>query len=438
MRISLFGLGYVGTVSAACLAASGHEVVGLDVNARKLDTLRSGRAPVIEPGLDELVAEATAAGRLRVTDDVQAAVGASDVSLVCVGTPNRPNGSIDLAAVETVCRQIGEALASKDDYHVVVIRSTVLPGTVRNRLVPVIEGAAGKTAGAGFGVSMNPEFLRETSAVADFFGPSVTVIGELDERSGNAVEAIYDAIDAPVVRVDLETAEMVKYANNAFHATKVIFANEIGNLAKAHGIDGRRVMDILCQDSQLNISPAYLRPGYAFGGSCLPKDTRALVYRAKELDVEAPLLGALLPSNELHIRRAIEFVERSGHKKVGILGLSFKAGTDDVRESPMVPLVETLVGRGYEVAVYDEHVRLSKLVGSNKSFLEEEIPHIAQLMRSDLDEVVAESEVVVVGNSTPAFRSVPGRLRSDQLLVDLVGMDGGATATRGAYEGICW
>lgn len=438
MKISLFGLGYVGTVSAACLAAVGHDVIGVDVNQGKLATIRSGRAPVIEPGLDQLVGEVTASGRLEVTDDVAVAIARSDVSMVCVGTPSRRNGSLDLAAVEHVCRQIGEAIKSGDEYHVIIIRSTVLPGTVRDRLIPIVESASGKVAGEEFGISMNPEFLRETSAVADFYGPSVTVIGELDEKSGDVVEEIYRKVDAPVVRVPLETAEMVKYANNAFHATKVTFANEIGNLAKVHGVDGRDVMDILCRDHQLNISPAYLRPGYAFGGSCLPKDTRALVYRAKEMDVEAPLLASLLPSNEIHTRRAVEAVERSGHKKVGVLGLSFKAGTDDVRESPMVPVVETLVGRGYEVTIYDEHVRLSKLVGSNKSFLEEEIPHIASLMRSDLQSIVDHSEVVVIGNNTAAFRAVPGLLRHDQLLIDLVGLEGGAAATQGSYEGICW
>ena len=438
MRISLLGLGYVGTVTAACLAAMGHDVIGVEINQRKLDTLRSGRAPVIEPGLDQLVAESTESGRLEVTDDVFDAVGRSDLTMVCVGTPNRPNGSLDLTAVEHVCRQIGEAIASTAAYHVTVIRSTVLPGTVRDRLIPVVEAASGKVVGGGFGVVMNPEFLREASAVADFYGPSVTVIGEFDEKSGATVEEIYRDIDAPVVRVSLETAEMVKYANNAFHATKVTFANEIGNLAKAHGVDGRDVMEILCQDNQLNISSAYLRPGYAFGGSCLPKDTRALVYRAKERDVESPLLASLLPSNEIHTRRAVESVENSGRRKVGILGLSFKAGTDDVRESPMVPLVETLVGRGYDVAVYDEHVRLSKLVGSNKSFLEEEIPHIASLMKSDLQAVIDESEVVVVGNNTEAFRAVPGLLRRDQMLLDLVGLEGGSDATQGEYEGICW
>lgn len=438
MRISLFGLGYVGSVSAACMAAAGHEVIGVDINELKLDTIRSGRAPVIEPGLDDLIAEVTESGRLEVTNNVAKAIDLSEVSLVCVGTPSQPNGNLDLTAVERVCTEIGEALAAKPEYHVVTVRSTVLPGTVRGRLVPLLESAAGKTAGADFGVAMNPEFLRETTGIKDFYEPSLTVIGELDERSGDVVEQIYAGVDAPVARVPLETAELVKYANNAFHATKVTFANEVGNLAKAHGIDGREVMDLLCRDYQLNISPAYLRPGYAFGGSCLPKDTRALVYRAKEMDVEAPLLQSLLPSNERHARRAIEVVERSGHKKVGVLGLSFKAGTDDVRESPMVPLIETLVGRGYDVKVYDEQVRLSRLVGSNKSFLEEEIPHIASLMRSDLDKLVAESDVVVVGNNSPAFRCVPAKLRPGQLMVDLVGLDGGADATRGSYEGICW
>ncbi len=438
MRISLFGLGYVGTVSAACLAVLGHDVIGVDVNQRKLDTLRSGRAPVIEPGLDAVVAEAIESGRLEVTGDVPEAVTRSEVSMVCVGTPNRANGSLDLAAVEHVCRQIGDAIESASGYHTIVIRSTVLPGTVRDRVIPVIEAASGKLAGEGFGIVMNPEFLRETSAVADFFGPSVTVIGELDERSGSVVERIYRKVDAPVVRVPLETAEMVKYANNAFHATKVTFANEIGNLAKAHGVDGRDVMEILCRDDQLNISTAYLRPGYAFGGSCLPKDTRALVYRAKEKDVESPLLASLLPSNEIHTRRAIEFVERSGLKKVAVLGLSFKAGTDDVRESPMVPLVETLVGRGYEISVYDEEVRLSKLVGSNKTYLEQEIPHIANLMISDLGRAVTENDVIVIGNGAAAFRAVPAKLRSDQVLIDLVGLEGGAAATGARYEGICW
>jgi GDP-mannose 6-dehydrogenase len=435
MKIALFGLGYVGSVTAACLAALGHDVIGVDVNRGKVDSINSGHPPVLEPGLGDLVAQATSSGRLRATDDPAEAVEASTISLVCVGTPSRMNGSLDLATVEAVCGQIGEALATKGDYHVVTIRSTVLPGTVRERLLPILESASAKRVGVDFGLAMNPEFLREASAISDFYQPSVTVIGEFDERSGGTVEDMYEQVVAPVARVALETAEMAKYANNAFHATKIAFANEVGALAKAHGIDGREVMDILIQDKQLNISPAYLRPGYAFGGSCLPKDTRALLYRSKEMDIESPLLASLLVSNQLHANRAIDFVERSGFKKVGVLGLSFKAGTDDVRESPMVPLVETLVGRGYQVAVYDEHVRLSKLIGSNKTFLEQEIPHIASLMSSDLQEVISQNEVIVVGNASAAFRDVPGQLRSDQLLIDLVGLD---PVTEGGYEGICW
>jgi len=439
MRISLFGLGYVGSVSSAGLATLGHEMTGVDVNEQKLATIRSGRAPVVEPGLDDLVAKAVDSSQLEVTADAAAAVQASAISVICVGTPSRSNGSLDLAAVEKVCAEIGAALAVKSSYHLVVIRSTVLPGTVRDVLIPILEASSAKSAGPDFGVCMNPEFLRETSAVADFFDPSLTIIGELDERSGTLAASMFEGIGAPILRVPLETAEMVKYANNAFHATKVVFANEIGNLAKAHGIDGRQVMDILCRDSQLNISPAYLRPGYSFGGSCLPKDLRALVYRAKERDLELPLLRSVLPSNEIHTRRAIEMVESSGYRDVAVLGLSFKPETDDVRESPMVPLIETLVGRGYRVSVFDEHVRLSRLVGANKSYLEEVIPHIATLMRTDLEEIVSANDIIVVANNTEAFRAVPAMLRPGQLLIDLVGIDAGTTIdTEGDYAGICW
>ena len=438
MKLSLYGLGYVGSVTAACLADQGHSVIGVDVNEAKVATFNAGRSPVLEPGLDELIAGMVAQGRLFATTYSNEAVGRSEVSLVCVGTPNNENGSLDLSAVEGVCREIGSALRDRDEYHVVIIRSTVLPGSTRDRIIPALEDSSGKTAGRDFGVVMNPEFLRETTAISDFRKPSATVIGEFDARAGDVAAAIYAGIDAPIWRVPLETAEMVKYANNAFHATKVAFANEIGSLAKSHGVDGRDVMEILCSDTQLNISPAYLRPGYAFGGSCLPKDVRALVYRAKIEDVEVPLLQSLLPSNEIHTRRAIQFVERSGRKKVGVLGLSFKAGTDDVRESPMVPLIETLVGRGYDVTVFDEDVRLSRLVGSNKSFIEQEIPHIASLMETDLDRVLSQSEIIVIGNSTAAFRDVPGKARPDQLVIDLVGLDEEGSGETGNYEGICW
>jgi GDP-mannose 6-dehydrogenase len=438
MRVSVFGLGYVGSVSAACLAADGHEVVGVDVNPLKLETLRLGRSPVIEPGLDDLIAASVKEGRLRVTDDALSAVLASDVTLVCVGTPGMRNGSLDAAAILNVCGEIATAMAAKSEYHTAVVRSSVLPGTIRDRVLPLMETAAGRTAGTDFGLAANPEFLREASAIDDFYHPSFTLIGALDERSGDLVEELYGSVQAPILRTAIETAEMVKYASNAFHATKVTFANEIGGLAKAHGVDGRDVMDILCQDRQLNISTAYLRPGFAFGGSCLPKDTRALAYRAKERDLDTPLLHALIASNESHIRRAIEMIEAAGRKRIAVLGLSFKPGTDDVRESPAVPLIEALVGRGYHVRVYDEHVHPDKLVGANRAFLEEEIPHITALMKPTLEDALAGSEVVVVTNGSAEFKRVPSLVGTDQILIDLVGIAGAAETTRGTYEGISW
>jgi GDP-mannose 6-dehydrogenase len=438
MRVSVFGLGYVGTVSAACLAADGHEVIGVDVNPLKLEALSLGQSPVSEPGLDDLVAATVKAGRFRVTDDALTAVLSSDVTLVCVGTPGLSNGGLDATAILKVCGEIATAMAAKSEYHATVVRSSVLPGTIRDRVLPLMENAAGRTAGSDFGLAANPEFLREASAIDDFYHPSFTLIGALDERCGALVEQLYGSVEAPVLRTTIETAEMVKYASNAFHATKVTFANEIGAVAKIHGIDGRDVMDILCQDRQLNISAAYLRPGFAFGGSCLPKDTRALAYRAKERDLDTPLLHAVMASNESQIRRGIEMIEATGRKRVAVLGLSFKPGTDDVRESPAVPLVETLVGRGYDVRVYDEHVHPGRLVGANRAFLEEEIPHITALMESTLEEVLAGSDVIVVTNGSAEFKRIPELVQADQILIDLVGIVGADEATRGTYEGISW
>lgn len=438
MKVSVFGLGYVGAVSAACLAKCGHQVIGVDVNAGKVAAIAAGRSSVVEPGLDELVHAAVAAGRLSATTDAEQAVLATDVSLICVGTPSNGNGSLGLQYIENVARQIGAALRRAAQYHVVVVRSTVLPGTVEEHLVPILEETSGRRAGRDFGVSMNPEFLRESSAVEDYFHPSQIVIGEWDARSGEVVQKLYAGIEAEVVRTGVRAAEMVKYVNNAFHALKIAFANEIGNLCKAHGIDGREVMRIFCQDRRLNISPAYLRPGYAFGGSCLPKDLRALAHRAKRSDVECPLLSAAIESNTQQIARGIELVERTGRKRIGVLGLSFKAGTDDVRESPAVPLIETLLGRGYEVAVYDEHVRPERLIGANKAYLVRELPHIASLMRESLDEVMAEAEVLVIAHDAKAFRQAPEMARRDQIVIDLVGTCHVNGHAKENYEGICW
>jgi GDP-mannose 6-dehydrogenase len=438
MNVTVFGLGYVGCVSVGCLARDGHRVTGVDVNPEKVAMTAAGRSPVLEPRLNGLIADAAKTGRLTSTTEVEAAVRRSDVSIVCVGTPSNGNGSLNLEYAERVCSQIGAALATTDRYHVVSIRSTVLPGTTESRLIPLLERHSGRKAGVDFGVCMNPEFLREGTAIDDYDQPCHIIIGELDSRSGDAVATLYASIAAPVVRTSIRAAEMVKYVNNAFHAVKVVFANEIGSLCKAHGIDGREVMDIFCQDRRLNISPAYLKPGFAFGGSCLPKDLRALVYRAKDRDVDVPLLAAALNSNAKQVQRGIHMVESTGRKKVGVLGLTFKAGTDDVRESPTVSLVETLVGRGYQVSVYDEHVEPARLMGSNKAFLERELPHIASLMRGSLDEVTSQAEVVVVTNRSPAFERVGLGMREGQILIDLAGIPVATHTMRAGYEGISW
>jgi GDP-mannose 6-dehydrogenase len=438
MKISVFGLGYVGCVTAACLARDNHTVIGVDINPMKVELLGSGQSPVIEPGLDELICEVVKNGRLQVSLDSQAAVHQSDVSLVCVGTPSNDNGSLKFEYVENVCREIGAALSTKQKYHLVVIRSTVLPGTVEQKLIPLLEEYSGLKASMDFGVCMNPEFLREGSAIEDYYHPSLIVVGELDQRSGDIMEELYSPLNVPLTRTKIRVAEMVKYTSNAYHALKVVFANEIGNLAKANGIDGQEVMDIFIQDRQLNISPTYLMPGFAFGGSCLPKDLRAILYRAKELDVDCPLLSAILPSNQNQIEYGIKLIEKTGSKKVGILGLSFKAGTDDLRESPTITLAETLLGRGYHIQIFDEKLNLSKLVGANKLFLEKQLPHIASLLCPSIEEVISQSQVVVITNGSHAFRSVPELMHNGQTLIDLVGIAKSVDGTQAAYEGICW
>jgi GDP-mannose 6-dehydrogenase len=437
VKLSVFGLGYVGCVSAACLADAGNEVIGVDVNPTKVEIINAGKSPIVEAGIDELIAKVVRAGRLVATTDSARACRDSDLSLVCVGTPSNQNGSLDLRHVQQVCREIGAALKTKDERHVVVIRSTMLPGTVQNTVVPALEETSGKKAGTGFGICINPEFLREGSSLKDYYAPPFTLIGADDEQTASAVRRLYANINAPVFITALKTAEMVKYVCNCFHALKVSFANEVGNICKALEIDSHEVMHVFCQDTKLNLSPYYLKPGFAFGGSCLPKDLRAINYKAKELDVETPLLAAFLPSNRIQIERAIEMVLRSGKKRVGVLGFSFKAGTDDLRESPMVTLIETLIGKGFEVAIYDRDVSLAKLFGANKEYIEREIPHISKLMRDTIDGVLTDSEIVIIGNQAEEFRSVGDRLRMDQQLIDLVRLFDGRTSNE-KYQGICW
>jgi GDP-mannose 6-dehydrogenase len=430
-------LGYVGCVSAACFAREGHEVLGVDVNETKVSIINEGRSPIVEAGVGELIGEMVAAERLRATTDVAGAVVATDLSLVCVGTPSNANGSLDLSYVKRVCQQIGAAIEGKRERHTVVVRSTMLPGTIEAMIVPTLEVYSGKKAGRDFGVAVNPEFLREGTSLKDFYSPPFTLIGADEEDVAAAVGVLYKGVDAPVFVTSTKSAEMVKYASNCFHAVKVAFANEVGNVCKALGIDSHEVMHVFCQDAKLNLSPYYLKPGFAFGGSCLPKDLRAVVYKARELDVEVPLLQSILPSNEAQVRRAIEMVLRAGRRRVGILGMSFKAGTDDLRESPIVSLIETLIGKGMQISIYDRDVSLAKLFGANKEYIEREIPHISQLMRESVEEVLENSDTIVVGNKAEEFRAVEGRLREGQLLIDLVRLFDGRTTGPG-YEGICW
>ncbi|HET7111386.1 MAG TPA: UDP-glucose/GDP-mannose dehydrogenase family protein, partial [Gemmatimonadales bacterium] len=418
--ISVFGLGYVGCVSAACFAKEGHAVTGVDVNPAKVDMINAGKATIVEAGIGELVAEMAQSGRLRATTSVEDAVRDTAVSLVCVGTPSRPNGSLDLSYVERVSEQIGAALRNKPGRHVVVIRSTVLPGTIHDVVVPALERTSGKKAGADFGVCGNPEFLREGTSIRDFYDPPFTLVGADDPETGKVVAALYQGIEAPVHIIPVRTAEMVKYSCNCFHGLKVAFANEIGNICKAVGVDSHEVMRIFCEDRKLNISPYYLRPGYAFGGSCLPKDLRATVYNARAHDVPVPVLEATLESNRLQIEKAFNMVMATGKKRVGVLGLSFKAGTDDLRESPMVSLIERLIGKGTQLAIYDPYVTSSRLMGANREYIEREIPHIWELMRGSIREVLDASDAVIIGNSAGEFREIQGHLRADQPVVDLV------------------
>ena len=437
MRVSVFGLGYVGTVSASCLADDGHEVTGVDPVPTKVDLINRGQSPIVEKDIGDIIAATAAAGRLRATSDPRQAIHETELSFVCVGTPSQPNGNLDLRYIRRICEQIGEALKSKDGRHTVVIRSTILPGTMRKIVIPTLEEFSGKKAAVDFGVCNNPEFLREGSAVKDFRCPPMTVIGELDRASGDILASLYSKVEAPLIRTDLEPAEMVKYVNNSWHALKIGFANEIGNLCKSLGIDAHEVMKIFCQDHKLNISPAYLLPGFAFGGSCLPKDLRALSYQAKMHDLSLPILTSILPSNEMQIARGLQLIVNRGQTRVGILGFSFKAGTDDLRESPLIEVIERLIGKGYDLRIYDKNVNVARLVGANRDFILNRIPHISKLMVGDIDAVLNHAQTVVVGNKDSDFDRVPEKLREGQVLIDFVRIVEGRNMN-GNYDGICW
>ena len=439
MRVSVFGLGYVGCVSAACLADRGHPVIGVDVNPAKTDFLRQGKAPVVEERIGELTAAVVASGVLTVSDDVVAAVTNTDISIVCVGTPSAPGGGLSTEYLERASAEIGAALADKDDWHVVAFRSTMVPGTCERILVPILEQASGKRAGVDFGVCVNPEFLREGTSVWDFENPPKTVVGQSDERSGEAVMSLYDGLGGPRFRVPIAVAEMTKYVDNSFHALKVVFGNEIGALCASLGLDSHAVMDIFLADTKLNLSAAYLRPGFAFGGSCLPKDVRALTHTARQHDVELPVLSNVLASNEMQVRRAVDLVMATGRRKVGIFGLSFKSGTDDLRESPMVELAERLIGKGHDVRIYDSNVALSRLIGANRAYIEEHLPHIGELLTGDIEEVLAHGEVFIAGTSEPAVVDAIDRVGPAHTVIDLVRLPGASTRRHATgYVGIGW
>jgi GDP-mannose 6-dehydrogenase len=438
MKVSVFGLGYVGSVSAASFAADGHEVVGVDVNPDKVAGLNEGRSPIVEKGLDELIRENVTNGRLRATTSTAEAVKDTDLSLICVGTPSRKNGSLDLTYLERVADQMGQALRAKDGYHIVCVRSTVLPGTTHDVVIPALERASGKNYGTGFGVTVNPEFLREGTAIHDFRNPPLTLVGHNYASDAEPTQALYANVKAPMVATTIRTAEMIKYASNTWHALKVTFANEIGNLCKRLEIDSHEVMDIFCRDEKLNLSSYYLKPGFAFGGSCLPKDVRAMQYRAKEVDLEMPVIQSILASNQLQIRHALDEIVETGKKRVGLLGFSFKAGTDDLRESPMVILAEALLGKGYQLCIYDRNVSLARLVGANKDYINTQIPHLSSLLCDSIDEVLDRSEVVVVGNLAPEFGDALTRTRPDHIVLDLVRVKIGRDRIPANYRGLCW
>ncbi len=438
MRVVVVGLGYVGSVCSACLADRGHEVVGVDTSDFKVDCIQRGESPIVEKDLGELIAKGRREGRLSATTKIADAMPGAEVVLVCVGTPSREDGSLNLDHVKRACAEVGSALATTGTFTTVVMRSTMLPGSVLDQLRPVIEEACGGKAGERFGIAYNPEFLREGTAVADFNGADYTVIGAGCERAGNALRKVYDGVGGDLIVTSIPTAEMLKYVNNSFHALKVAFANEVGRICKRESVDSHEVMKLMVRDTKLNLSPYYLSPGFAFGGSCLPKDVRAIVSRSRQHGLDMPIFQNIMRSNEVHIDEAIHLIERLKKRKLGFLGLSFKSETDDLRESPILRVIGTLVGKGYSVLLHDANIDMERVLGANRRFVEDEVPYLPERLRGDLDAVLAESEVLIIGNRAAAYRALGSRLREGQVLVDLVAAVDRRTVTRGEYHGLAW
>ena len=437
MDISIFGLGYVGVVSMACLASKGHRVIGIDVNPKKVDMINEGKCPIVEKDLPELLMQATHDGLISATNQVSVAIANSTLSMICVGTPSRANGSLNTRYLQNVCRDIAGCLGKKDTPHILVFRSTMLPGTAVDTVIPILEEASGLTEGKDFYVVFNPEFLREATAVFDFNHPPKTVVGGRNVSIVQKVLDIYRDIPGPMIGTTLEVAEMVKYLDNNFHALKITFANEIGQICKKLDIDSHKVMEIFVQDTKLNLSSQYLWPGFAFGGSCLPKDLRAITYLSKMLDLETPMLNSMMISNQAQVLAVMKRVIAYKKKKIGVAGFSFKAGTDDLRESPMIEVIETLLGKGYDLKLYDKNVTIARLMGANKEYIENRISHIASLMVSSLDEIIEDRELIIIGNRAEEFTRLLTECREDQIIFDLVRI-GEQMNTRARYDGICW
>jgi GDP-mannose 6-dehydrogenase len=438
MKISIFGLGYVGAVSLACLSRDGHDVIGVDIEKTKLELIMAGKTPVVEEGMVDLMQRVAASGKVSVTTDARQAVRDSDISLICVGTPSAANGSQDQGAVLRLAADIGHAIKVKSAQHVVVFRSTLVPGTVEDVLRPIIEEHSGKKDGVDFHLCFQPEFLREGSSIRDYDKPPFTIVGANHDYPVEQLRALFGHLPCKFIKTSVRSAEMMKYCCNNFHALKITFANETARLCDALGVDPFEVMDLVCQDTQLNISKAYLKPGFAFGGSCLPKDLRATTYLAKKHDVDIPMLSGILPSNRVHLDMAFQKIMESGKRKIGFIGLSFKTGTDDLRESPLVTLAEMLIGKGMQLSIYDPEVHLAKLLGANRSFVEKHLPHIGEMLRADIDEVIVESDILVVGLTGVEISDALGRqCRPDQILFDLVHLVA-LRDCKASVVGLCW
>lgn len=438
MKISIFGIGYVGAVAAACLADSGHEVIAVDPFEIKVTCINEGRSPIVEKGLDDLIRKNVNAGRLKATTDHHKAVMDTEISLICVGTPSEKNGSLDYTYIKEICRQIGTSLREKKDYHIVVVRSTVVPGTLNEVIRPILEGKSGKKAGEDFGLGNNPEFLRESTAIEDYFHPTQIVVGALDNDTGEKIMDLYEGIVAPRTITDVSVAEGVKYVSNAWRAIKISFANEIGNILKSHGVDSHQVMKIFFEDNKINMGPSFLMPGFAFGGSCLPKDVKALRTSANDRGLRTPLFDSILETNDLQIQHAFDMIWESGHRNIGLLGLSFKPGTDDLRESPLVALANQLLDGGYKLKIYDTSVlQALAMNGTNREYIEKGIPHIAKCLVKSIDDILTETEVFVIGNASHEFAGILDRAGEDTPIIDLVRLHA-PIEQRKAYAGICW